>query len=149
MTSAEPAEPRARAQDVQQPELAGISTDTRPIWIFALLPLLNPLIDLIPIPPGPPFQPQEGADELVLTIVSYALSLGVAVAQVLLAVADRRILTERGLFRPMRWGWAVLDYVYMIGRSVVVRRRVHGSLRPLALWAVTTVVSIVLAELPR
>ena len=48
----------------------------------------------------------------------------------------------------MRPAWAILDIVYVIGRSVVVRRRVRGSMLPLWAWVAATVISYLLLNLP-
>lgn len=148
MTSFESTPSQPRSNVVQQPELEGIDTNTRPMWIIAVLPLVGILTGLVPVPAGAPFRPNEPLDEVVLTLVSYALTLALTVVEILLAVADRRILIARGLIRPMHPGWALLDPVYVIGRSVVVRRRVRGSLRPLAVWIGSMVIAIVIGALP-
>src|SRR5206468_9638315 len=50
---------------------------------------------------------------------------------VVLAFLDRRILLRRGIVRPFHWVWSVLPLVYLIGRSVVLRRRVGRGSAPL------------------
>jgi hypothetical protein len=84
-----------------------------------------------------------------LNVLSITLSLGLLVVGVLLAVEDRRILRQRGLIRPMHPAWEILDPVYVIGRAVVVRRRVRGSVKPLWVWIGTWVVAAVISNLPR
>ena len=76
-------------------------------------------------------------------LLSYGLSIVLLAAQVLLAVSDQRALRRLGIVRPFPWGWAFLNPVYLIGRHVVVRRRVHGSLAPLWVWIVLQAVSFV------
>lgn len=44
---------------------------------------------------------------------------------------DHRDLGRLGYVRPFHWGWAFLGPVYVIGRSVVVRRRSGRGLGPL------------------
>lgn len=53
----------------------------------------------------------------------------------MLSWLDRRELRARGVERPFHWAWSILSVlVYLIGRSVVVRRRVGGSAAPLWLF---------------
>ncbi|HRN28587.1 MAG TPA: DUF2510 domain-containing protein [Terrimesophilobacter sp.] len=60
---------------------------------------------------------------------------------VLFAYRDSKELADRGLPKPFHWAWAFLSsLVYVIGRSVVVRRRTGSGSAPL--WA--AIVSIVL-----
>ncbi|MGY6498422.1 MAG: hypothetical protein ACXIUP_09375 [Microcella sp.] len=48
---------------------------------------------------------------------------------------DRRTLARRGIERPFPWAWALLSSViYVVGRSIVVRRRTGRGLAPL--WTV-------------
>lgn len=133
---------------VEQPDLEGVDTDTRPMWAIALLPLVGVLIGRIPAPSNG-FAPDATPAGAVLNGLSIALTLGLGVVGVLLAVADRRILRQRGIIRPMHPAWEILDPVYVIGRAVVVRRRVRGSLNPLWLWIGTSVVATALNSLPR
>lgn len=63
------------------------------------------------------------------------------VVGLVLAAADRRILRERGVVRPLHRGWALLAPVHVIARSVVVHRRVGGSLAPLLVWIVSALVA--------
>ncbi len=79
------------------------------------------------------------------TLLSLGVSLVLIAVQVALAIADQRALRERGVIRPFPWGWVFLNPTYIIGRHVVVRRRVHGSLAPLWVWIVTYVVALVVS----
>ncbi|HAQ9640229.1 TPA: hypothetical protein IYE67_003168, partial [Enterococcus faecium] len=55
-------------------------------------------------------------------------------------------LRDRGVDRPFPWAWALLGpLVYLIGRSVVVRRRVGGSAAPLWLYLGLTVLGFAIA----
>lgn len=76
------------------------------------------------------------------------------VAYVLLAVADWRRLKANGVPRPFHWAWMffalITPLVYVIGRTVVVRRRTGSGLAPLwvaigvtiATWVVAIVVIV-------
>lgn len=144
----DPASERSAGRRAQQPDLEGVDTDTQPMWAIAFLPLVDSLIALIPAQFNG-FAPDPTPVGVALNLVTAALSLGLVVVEVLLAVADRRLLTQRGLIRPMHPAWAILDPVYVIGRAVVVRRRVGGSLKPLWVWIGTSVVAFALNSIPR
>jgi hypothetical protein len=131
----------------EQPELEGIDTNTGPMWAIAYLPLAGVLIGLIPSSVNG-FAPDVTVTGAALNGLTIALSVALAVVAVLLAVFDRRILSGRGIIRPMHPAWEILDPVYVIGRAVVVRRRVRGSLSPLWVWIGTTVFAAVINNLP-
>lgn len=122
----------------QQPELQGVDTNTRPMWAIACLPLISALIGLI----SAPFQVvHRDAAPTAAGSVSVSVSLVFLVVGVLLAVADRRILRQRGIIQPLHPAWEIFDPVYVIGRAVVVRRRVGGSSAPLWVWVGTSIVA--------
>jgi len=111
------------------------------IWILALLPLLggiavwfihidvSGLVDLMRR-----VSEEQQAGGPVVTVdpasiygggywVSAAVGWGGYAAAIVLAVFDARRLRRIGVERPFSWGWAFLmNIVYVIGRSVVVRR---------------------------
>ena len=78
-----------------------------------------------------------------------ALGLLSYLAGVVFAFLDWRALKQRGFDRPFHWAWAFVPWslVYVIGRSVVVKRRAGSGLAPIwwyiALTALTIVVSLV------
>lgn len=145
---------------VQQPPLpSGTSTNTWPIWALVVLPIAGLATTVLIDPVGlmrdslqrslrqiqnPTLIP-DPTETFAQTFTpgvlgAYALSFVLIAVNVLLAVQDERILRARGVVQPMPWGWAFLQPVYVIGRSVVVRRRVRGSLSPLLLWIAITVI---------
>lgn len=70
-----------------------------------------------------------GPSILLLQQLSIWVAYGLAV---MFAFFDRRVLLRRGFDRPFHWAWAFLgSVVYVIGRSVVVRRRSGGGLVPM------------------
>jgi hypothetical protein len=138
----------AARRSPQQPDLEGIDTNTGPMWAIALLPLASVVIGLIPGSFNG-FAPDPTPTGVVLNVLTVVLQLGLVVVGLLLAVEDRRILRRRGMFRPMHPAWDLIEIVYVIGRAVVVHRRVRGSLHPLWVWIGTTVVASVLNSLPR
>ncbi|KQS16372.1 hypothetical protein [Frigoribacterium sp. Leaf186] len=86
----------------------------------------------------------DAADLGLVQVVSLVLWVGIVV----LAWLDHRTLRGRGLERPFAWGWALLGpLVYLIGRSVVVRRRVGGSAAPLWLYLGLTVLGSIVATI--
>ena len=145
----------------QQPLPDGRTTNTWAIWVMALLPLLGVLVVLAE-DPGAEFrriiarsvQQIHDARSGVVTVQApfdgyTALSLGSSIVliaiQVGLAIADQRALERRGVVRPFSWGWVFLNPTYIIGRHVVARRRVRGSLAPLWVWIATEVVGLVVS----
>jgi hypothetical protein len=67
--------------------------------------------------------------------LAMVVSLVVGIGLVVLSWLDRRTLRERGVERPFHWAWSILSVlIYLIGRSVVLRRRVGGSAAPLWLF---------------
>ncbi|MCJ1707168.1 DUF2510 domain-containing protein [Microbacterium sp. VKM Ac-2923] len=89
----------------------------------------------------------------VLTAVSSILSLVLSAATVLFAFLDWRQLRARGIERPFHWAWSFFvlaigsGIVYIIGRSVIVRRQTGKGLAPL--WAAigVTVLTWILASI--
>ncbi len=131
-----------------------IATNTAWIWVLVLLPLAG-LVTLFvfdwdsyirdsvyaglyadPLAPS-----STGAT--VLTAVSSLLSIVLGAATVLFAYLDWRALKSRGIERPFHWAWSFFvlaigsGLVYIIGRSVIVRRQTGKGLAPL--WAAIAV----------
>jgi hypothetical protein len=73
-----------------------------------------------------------GQGEYVLVLsVSFAIGIGLVV----LSWLDRRTLQARGVERPFHWAWSIVSLlIYLIGRSIVLQRRVGGSAAPLWLF---------------
>jgi hypothetical protein len=139
---------------------------TRPgtvwIWIFALLPF----VQLAEIPFLANLYSKIFSasldDPTALNSVEFAPDSGYLAIQaiglllygiyVVLAVLDRRTLINRGVPSPFHWGWAFLSaLVYMIGRTVVVRRRTGSGVAPLwvnILALVITIIAIIAVVAP-
>ncbi len=143
----------AAAVALKAPE--GTKTGTVWIWLIVLLPLLGLssffLIDwadyIDSVMASSLTSPTTGyADSLSLyTSVGYIVSqlLGVVLygLTVVFAALDVRELKKRGVQQPFHWAFAFLtSIVYVIGRSVVVKRRTGGGLAPLWVYIVETVV---------
>jgi len=86
---------------------------------------------------------------LIILAVSFIYWAG----GVLLAFLDYRALKAVGVPRPFHWAWTFLSsLVYIIGRTVIVKRRTGGGLGPLwvyiglyVLYIIVTVVKMVTA----
>ena len=150
---------------VEYPKVVqGTSSTTWWIWLVIVLPLLPILAYLFLdfdgylreiirlssssgnrgfVGSGAPFGGFTVAVLLIdlLGLVVYGLS-------VLFAYLDWRELERRGFARPFHWAWTFLSQiVYVIGRTVVVRRRGGGQDTLWPIWGLiaVTVISIVLA----
>ncbi|WP_035874123.1 DUF2510 domain-containing protein [Cryobacterium sp. MLB-32] len=74
------------------------------------------------------------------------LSFGIYVASILLAFFDRRRLSRLGLARPFHWAWTFLySGIYVIGRSVIVRRRVGGTLTAVWVWVAIVLLGVIVS----
>jgi hypothetical protein len=123
---------------------AGTATNTVWIWLVLLLPLLGilpalfiPWSDVFRIDPVTG-RPDRDAALLLATSPAFLLSSILPwilfALTVLFAYLDWRELGRRGIPRPFHWAWAFLsNYVYPIGRAVVVKSRT-GRNDPV-LWA--------------
>ena len=123
-----------------------INPNTPQVWAIAVAPLLVIVelailfglglmtLDAI-MESGSGTTPVDFAD-IILRVVAYALV-------VILAAFDHRELTRRGVDRPFHWAFAFLGIVYMIGRTVVVKRRTGRGLAPLFVWIGCWIVSVI------
>lgn len=121
-------------------------------WIIVLLPLVPfalsfgldypSLVQQSLVQPSDPLAIYGNPGYIALQCSGWAA----LAATVVLAYFDFRRLRRTGFERPFHWAWAFLSYVYVIGRSVVVRRRSGRGLAPLFVWiaiyAVSTLVSV-------
>lgn len=131
---------------IRQPALS-MSTGVSPwpVWCIVLLPLVGAaplvLIDLkgyaravlaaaaahAVAPPPPGF------------VAAQLLGLLTFAAAIVLASLDRRILISRGVVRPFHWAWSVVPLVYLIGRAVVLKRRVGRGSAPVWVYLLLSV----------
>ncbi|MDQ1580927.1 MAG: hypothetical protein QOD05_1702 [Microbacteriaceae bacterium] len=117
------------------------------IWAIVLLPLLSSIAFLTFDMNGYAIRSLSGERGVSLATVPYSL-IGWAIYLVipLLAYFDRRRLQRDGYVRPFHWAWAFLNSaVYVIGRSVVVKRRSGRGIAPIWIWAAVVLVSIAIA----
>ena len=119
------------------------------IWLIVLLPLLS-LVTLLfwdmdsyltaSMSTDDPFAQYSDPGYLVEQGTGW-LIYGVSV---LFAFLDRRVLLQRGFDRPFHWAWTFLGgIVYIIGRSVIVRRRSGRGLLPIWVYIAVFVVSMI------
>lgn len=131
-----------QAAALKAPE--GTVTNTPWIWLIILLPLVS-FIPLALIPWGSMFEydldnPYSSINSsmgvllspgYILTLVLSPIIYGLSA---LFAYQDHKTLTARGVPQPFHWAWVFLSsLVYVIGRSVVVRRRTGQGFAPF--WA--------------
>ncbi|TDW29294.1 DUF2510 domain-containing protein [Cryobacterium psychrophilum] len=118
------------------------------LWVIVLLPLVsliaNAQLDMTAYlraslsSTGPIIDPAYA----VLQFLGFA----VYAATIVLAFFDHRRLSRLGVSRPFHWAWAFLwGAIYVFGRTIVVRRRVGGSLAPIWTWAAITVLTVFVA----
>jgi hypothetical protein len=119
--TAEPATPGSR-----ETALPHLLHNTGPVWIIALLPLLQLVVGL-----------------LILLAIGASQSFAFTIAflgapyliTVLLAIGDRATLRRAGHERTAHWAWAFLSApVYLLVRSISLGRTGELSLGPLLAW---------------
>ena len=98
------------------------------IWAIALLPVVSFLALT--------------STETASPLLGYGISIG----SVVLAFLDRRQLGRDGMERPFHWAWALLSPgVYVVGRSIIARRRAGSNLAPMWVWAAIMFVYVLTA----
>lgn len=120
------------------------------IWVFVLLPLAS-IITSLTLGSATLSQISVTDSTSALRSPGYYLSGGISLliyaASVLLAFFDHRKLRRDGFVRPFHWAFAFIPFfnygTYVIGRSVIVRRRSGGGLAVLWTWIGLEVVAIV------
>jgi hypothetical protein len=138
---------------IAQPPLpAGARVNTVWIWLYVFLPVLSIALSLVLDQAGAARRAAEVATRSDgVVVVQSGVQLG---AQgiglllygvgVLLAALDWRALARVGVVRPFHWAFAFIPApVYIIGRTVVLRRRVRRGMAPLWAWIAVTLASIV------
>lgn len=140
---------------------AGARVYTPWIWLITFLPyVLLPLLFGIDttsmisdIDATDPTAASRAQLDLLTSPAYLALTLGGSLAYglcVLFAFLDRRELIARGVPRPFHWAWTLLSSpAYVIGRSIIVRRRTGKGIAPMwvaiGLYGLSIVVSLVWA----
>ncbi|MFF2387914.1 DUF2510 domain-containing protein [Agromyces sp. NPDC058104] len=139
---------------------AATPTSTVWIWLIVALPALGfvpfLLIDwqrILELSVDAQYSSSPAAQLAVYSdpwyVVSSLSGWAIAALIVLFAYFDRRELVERGFERPFHWAWAFFalftSLVYVIGRSVVVKRRSGRGMAPMWVAIAVTVVIMVAA----
>lgn len=144
-----PYDPATRSLALTAPD--GTKTGTVWIWLMVLLPVRG-ILPLLTVDwaayMDAAMQQQSGSlgygtsglygtpVDLLSNAIGFAL-YGISVG---LAALDVRALKQRGVQQPFHWAFAFLtSTVYVIGRSVVVKRRTGGGLAPLWVFIVLNV----------
>lgn len=121
------------------------------IWAYTLLPLLSVFTlfawDFEGFMIASVTDPL-AANSMLLDPGYLLLSVGswvIAAAMIVLAVLDWRWLGRQGYPRRFHWAWAILsNLVYVIGRSVVVKRQAGRGFAPMWATLAVSVLSLVL-----
>lgn len=125
------------------------------IWLIVLLPVVvwplslsyRPSFRVIEVGPSsvPSIDPASIYTPQYIAVLAAGFVL--YVISVVLAWSDYRRLTRVGVVRPFHWAWGFLSSpVYVIGRSVIVRRVAPGrGLWPVWVFIVIEVVGLVLS----
>lgn len=140
---------------VSQPLIpSNISLNPWPVWLLVLVPLLAiaPLltIDLEGFFRDALIASQSGVAPHVLLppgmLLAQSFGWALYAASVAFALLDWWILRQRGVVRPFHWAWAFLmTLVYLIGRTVVLRRRAGRGQSPLWSYLLLSVLSGVIS----
>jgi hypothetical protein len=142
--------PAYGAEELSAP--AGTSPYTPYIWALAVLPVVGLLtslyslatFDQIMADALDPNAPLVAPVDLVQGAIGW-LIIGLSV---LFGVLDWRALKKAGVPRPFHWAWIFFSVigvpVYMVGRSLVVRRRVGSGLAPMVLNLALVVANFIL-----
>lgn len=130
------------------------------IWLLAVLPLVSTLslflfdwTGAIEASVYSSIYGSSSAGSLAFlgTISGFTLlALLLNAAVVVFSFLDWRTLRARGVDRPFHWAWSFLilaistNAVYIIGRSVVVRRQTGKGLAPLWVWIASTALAFII-----
>jgi uncharacterized membrane protein len=113
----------------------GLSVNTGPVWIIALMPVIMLVLALMFLVAG-----NAGQDSALFAGI---ILLGSYIATVILAIIDRMMLGRMGHARTANWDWAFLGApVYLIARMSNVVRETGRGLRPFLTWSALTIVLI-------
>jgi len=146
------AQPWDRPQ--QQPLPEGTSVSTPWIWLIVLFPLVS-LVDMLTVDydavVAASLEDPTATSSLGLRdVLSSLLGLVLWGLTVLFAWFDHKALRQRGVVAPFHWAYAFIPVtlVYVIGRTVVLRRRVGRGSAPLwvlvGILVVTTIAFLVI-----
>ncbi len=113
----------------------GLSVNTGPVWIIALMPVIMLVLALMFLVAG-----DAGRDS---TLFAGIILGGSYLTTIVLAIIDRTMLNRMGHSRTANWDWAFLGApVYLIARMSHVVRETGRGLRPFLTWSALTIVLI-------
>ncbi|TQO20978.1 hypothetical protein FB472_2638 [Rhodoglobus vestalii] len=120
---------------------------------MVLLPLLTIpallLIDtsiFLPAPGDGPLDSQVRLYTNPLYLSTVLVGWLIFIANIVLAIFDRKELMRRGIDRPFHWAFIFLGaFIYVIGRSVIVRSRTGQGLAPLWVSIAVQIAGVVAA----
>lgn len=113
----------------------GLSVNTGPVWIIALMPVIMLVLALMFLVAG-----EAGRDS---TLFAGIILGGSYITTIVLAIIDRVMLKRMGHSRTANWDWAFLGApVYLIARMSNVVRETGRGLRPFLTWATLAIVLI-------
>jgi hypothetical protein len=124
---------------------SGTSVNPWPIWVVVVVLPLVPLLPLLTVDFAAYVRQALAAYQFHTAVPDPAglttmqlLSWASYPATALFAYLDWRTLKDRGVVRPFHWAWAFIPFastlVYVIGRSVVLKRRVGRGTSPLWIY---------------
>lgn len=120
------------------------------IWLIVLLPLLPSFalltFDMRGYMSRVSESPSQSSAAMFspVYLVLMLLSWGIYLVTALLAFFDWKKLGRDGFVRPFHWAWSFVGaFVYVIGRSVVVRRRAGRGLLPIWVGIAVLVLNVV------
>lgn len=115
--------------------LSSTPTSTAPVWIMALLPLLQLVIVLLLVTG----LGSSAGTELLMPAILIAIYL----ATIALAFGDYRLLRGSGTAHPAHWAWSLLTApVYLFVRAMVLTRTTGRGFGPVLVWFGLALLSI-------
>jgi hypothetical protein len=130
--------PATRQSEPRQAGNNGLSstpTSTAPVWIMALLPLLQLVIVLLLVTG----LGSSASTELLMPSILVAIYL----ATIALAFGDYRLLRGSGIAHPAHWAWSLLTApVYLFVRAMVLTRTTGRGFGPVLVWFALALLSV-------
>jgi hypothetical protein len=130
-----PANAERAKSPAARPGFSPVSTGTAPVWIIALLPLLQLVIVLLLVTGLGSTQGTEPLMPAILAVLS--------LATIVLAIADHRLLRGKGIAGPAHWTWSLLTApIYLFVRAMVLTRTTGRGFGPLLVWVALALLSL-------
>ena len=127
-------EGRAESNPEHPASPARLPSSTAPVWIIALLPLLQLVVGLLVL---------VGVGAFPTVYLSAAAVVVPYVLVVAMAIVDRTLLRRAGHEHPAHWAWAFLSApVYLIARAIGLGRSGSFGVAPLLVWAALALVQV-------